>query len=152
MASHGNVTRFRMARTKASNHVRQMIVWLVTEPAKTTDRHGLPSWWPFWADTLKANVIRLVRTARELEALENHEQVNVLVGPSESQARMLAAIDKHAGADGLAEWVDVYNTWDPQNVPPGLAGQAAQKVYEALERRGLVESNTAGTVRRKAVE
>jgi hypothetical protein len=66
---------------------------------------------------------------------------------TDSQQRMLAAIERHAGADGWAAWVDVYNTWDPQNVPPQFAGQAAQKVWLALAKRGLVEER-AGQVRK----
>lgn len=56
-----------------------------------------------------------------------------------SQRRMIQAIVKHTRADGWADWTDVYNEWDPQTIPPGLAGQAAQRVIEALVSRGLVE-------------
>jgi hypothetical protein len=52
---------------------------------------------------------------------------------------MLAAIRQHAKADGWADWTDVYNEWDPQNVPPQFAGQAAQRVVDALVRSGTVE-------------
>jgi hypothetical protein len=73
-----------------------------------------------------------------------------LQGNSPAQDRMLAAITKHARPDGWADWTSVYNEWDPKNVPPAFAGQAAQKCWLNLERRGLVEAQ-ADLVRRKAV-
>lgn len=69
------------------------------------------------------------------------------------QLRMLLSIDEHARCDGWADWTAVYNTWDPKNISPGMAGQAAQKVWQSLERRNLVEQQAGpgdGLVRRKA--
>jgi hypothetical protein len=61
--------------TRTSNHVKSNIAWMLETPAKWNlagdkvklDYVGLPSWWPFWSDNLKAQVIELCRLARQLE-------------------------------------------------------------------------------------
>lgn len=59
-----------------------------------------------------------------------------------AQDRMLAAIQKHAKADGWADWDHVFPEWDRhQTVHPCLSGNAAKKVWQALLKRGLVEDH-----------
>lgn len=60
-------------------------------------------------------------------------------GLTPAQERMLDCIRKAAGPDGWADWDHVYPDWEPRNVPVQFGGRAAQLVWAALERRGLVE-------------
>lgn len=81
MSERERLKRLRFNRTRASNVVRSGIAWMLSEPAKWAitgqpvgpDYVGLPSWWPFWSDALKRNVIEAVRAARKLEAAECFE-------------------------------------------------------------------------------
>jgi hypothetical protein len=52
---------------------------------------------------------------------------------------MIDVIKAKADADGWADWDHVYPEWEPTNVPVQFGGRAAQLVWAALERRGLVE-------------
>ncbi len=67
-----NVSRLRYNCTRASNVVRHHIKWMLGEPGEWALDGGpiepgqLPSWWPFWSDVLKKNVIHCVREARKL--------------------------------------------------------------------------------------
>jgi hypothetical protein len=56
-----------------------------------------------------------------------------------AQQRMIDVIKAKADADGWADWDHVYPEWEPTNVPVQFGGRAAQLVWAALERRGLVE-------------
>jgi len=64
------ITDCRSRRTKRSNEIREQIAYMLTAAAPYRSPDGLPSWWPFWSDSLKHNVRSLVRTAIELETLE----------------------------------------------------------------------------------
>lgn len=74
-----NLRRLRFNRTRASNVVYHSMQWMLAEPAKFAlnggpvgpDFQGLPSWWPFWSDVLKKNVIEAVRAARKLSEAES---------------------------------------------------------------------------------
>lgn len=74
-----NLRGLRYNRTRASNVAKRTIVWMLTEPAKwgISGRpieevpEELPSWWPFWSDVLKQNVIVAVREARALHQAES---------------------------------------------------------------------------------
>lgn len=76
-----NLRQLRYNRTRKSNGVRASIRHLLNTPAKWNlrgelvgpDFVGLPSWWPFWSDCLKREVIEAVRAARELEAAEGRQ-------------------------------------------------------------------------------
>jgi len=73
-----NLRQLRYTRTRKSNQVRRSIEHLLTGEAKwdlggrpvEADFVGLPSWWPFWSESLVSNVRELVRAARELQAAE----------------------------------------------------------------------------------
>lgn len=75
------LTRARDQRTRKFTTVRANIESLLTTAAKWDlqgrlvgpDFTGLPSWWPFWSDVLKANVRDLVAAARVLATLEGVE-------------------------------------------------------------------------------
>lgn len=56
----------RYERTLKSNRVRRSIDWMLAEPAKWTSENGLPSWWPFYSDSLKNQVRKLYRVCLEL--------------------------------------------------------------------------------------
>lgn len=61
----------RSKRTRASNRVRWIIQHNLTEPTTgPAYPDGLPSWWPYWSDSLKRSVRELVAVARELQAAE----------------------------------------------------------------------------------
>ena len=72
------LTALRGERTLHSNRLRASIAHILTAKIKWNQRGEdvppdsleLPSWWPFWSDTLYANTRRLVRLARELDAEE----------------------------------------------------------------------------------
>lgn len=59
----------RGRRTKEANYVKGTISYL-SDPLKSPDKpewrrpDGLPSWWPFWSDSLKENVRRVVSHGR----------------------------------------------------------------------------------------
>lgn len=57
------------------------------------------------------------------------------------QHRMLAVIAAKTGPDGWADWTDVYNAWDPGNVPVQFAGKAAAACWKVLASRNLVETD-----------
>jgi len=73
-----NLRQLRYTRTRASNRVRDSVRWMLAEPTSWAlngdpvgpDFQGLPSWWPFWSDTLKKQVIAAVRAARQLSTAE----------------------------------------------------------------------------------
>lgn len=83
MATMAQLKQLRFARTRASNVVRSGITWMLSEPAKWAitgepvgpDYVGLPSWWPFWSDVLKANTRDAVKAARKLAAAEGADPV-----------------------------------------------------------------------------
>jgi hypothetical protein len=60
----------RRRRTIASHRVRSMVEMMVTDPAPRVGPDDLPSWWPFWSDSLRNAVCAVVRAARELEEIE----------------------------------------------------------------------------------
>jgi hypothetical protein len=64
------LTNLRYERTKASNSVRWSIRHMEQGEAPFLQRNGLPSWWPFWSDVLKKNVVDAVRAARRLDHYE----------------------------------------------------------------------------------
>ncbi|MES2341670.1 MAG: hypothetical protein V4597_08330 [Pseudomonadota bacterium] len=72
----------RAKRTRAASVVSRSMHHLLTDVAKWgldgrpvgPEYQGLPSWWPFWSDVLRDNVIELVRAARRLEAAEASTQ------------------------------------------------------------------------------
>lgn len=69
------LTNLRYERTKMSNAVRSSIGHMLRGEAPFLQRDGLPSWWPFWSDVLKRNVIDAVRAARRLETYERTGEV-----------------------------------------------------------------------------
>jgi hypothetical protein len=72
-----SLTRLRYERTLESNRVKRTIAHLLTSPVKWEHigPDGLPTWWPFWSDSLVRNVCKLVRVCRELAVAENHADV-----------------------------------------------------------------------------
>ena len=72
--------QLRYTRTRESNRVRASIRHLLTGEIKwnlagqlCADPQVLPSWWPFWAETLKMQVRTTVRAARALAVEEGIE-------------------------------------------------------------------------------
>lgn len=65
-----SLARLRHNRTLESNRVRRMIHHLITDTATRTGPDGLPSWWPFWSDSLVQQVRTCVRAARALAKAE----------------------------------------------------------------------------------
>lgn len=70
MITARSITRLRYERTLQSNRIRRHIEWMLTSRAPYLGSDGLPSWWPFWAESLATSVRDLVRIARKLEAEE----------------------------------------------------------------------------------
>ena len=66
-----SLKRLRWERTRKSNRVRETMKFMLAAEAKWTQPDGLPSWWPFWSDSLKSNVIESVRAARALAEYEH---------------------------------------------------------------------------------
>lgn len=67
-----------------------------------------------------------------------------------AQQRMLDVIRAKAGADGWAEWDQVFPDWDiHQHVPPQFAGRSGGLVWRSLVKRGLAEDGPGGKVRVK---
>lgn len=77
-----SLRQLRSNRTRASNSVHRQIKWMLREPAKWAiggqlvehdpTFQGLPSWWPFWSDSLKSNTRDVVRAARALAMEEGN--------------------------------------------------------------------------------
>lgn len=77
-----SLKQLRYNRTRASNDVHRQIKWMLTEPAKwsiggvlvehDSTFQGLPSWWPFYSDSLKASTRAVVRAARALAMAEGN--------------------------------------------------------------------------------
>lgn len=67
-----HLTNLRYERTLRANRVKRQIEWMLTSEAPFRMANNLPSWWPFWSDSLHHQVVELIHVGRELQTEEGY--------------------------------------------------------------------------------